>query len=192
MESLPAAVLDDARYRVPRVAPGPAGLPWLRAHIARFSEGDVHRRRRDLAVGVIAGIGTPPPSGRPTPRLLAELGLPPALVTDIALVAAAYQPHTPQSADADDAADRLVAACGGRTEDAAARAGVLVQAHAATLALIETLRAGSPLPPVPTTRRIAPDGEEVLVDLADAPFGRGAHRCPGRDLALHLAHAAIA
>lgn len=33
-----------------------AGLGWLRAAVARFAEGPDHRRRRDLAVGLLAGI----------------------------------------------------------------------------------------------------------------------------------------
>jgi hypothetical protein len=89
--------------------------------------------------------------------------------------------------EADAAADRLVAACGGHTEESAARVCVLVQAHAATLALIARLQAGDGAPAVPATRRIAPDGHEILVDLATAPFGAGRHACPGQALALHLA-----
>ncbi|MGH3173408.1 MAG: hypothetical protein ACRDPF_06005 [Streptosporangiaceae bacterium] len=38
-------------------------------------------------------------------------------------------------------------------------------------------------------RRITPDGHEILVDLATAPFGAGRHACPGQALALHLADA---
>ncbi len=188
MRRLPSDVLDDPRYRVPSVPPAASGVAWLRAHVARFCEGEAHRRRRQLAVSVIDGLTELPAAGSPTARILARLGLPRELEPDVALVAAAYQPHAPQSAAADAAADRLVAGCGGRTEAAAATAGVLVQAHAATLALAEALRTGSDARPVPDTRRIAPDGVEVLVDLAGAPFGRGAHRCPGQDLALELAH----
>ncbi|MEX5720407.1 hypothetical protein [Geodermatophilus maliterrae] len=40
-------------------------------------------------------------------------------------------------------------------------------------------RTGSAGPP----RRVAPDGTTVEVDLADAPFGRGPHACPGRAIA---------
>jgi hypothetical protein len=61
--------------------------------------------------------------------------------------------------------------------------------HAATLALIARLRAGDGGPAVPVTRRVAPDGREVLVDLAAAPFGAGPHACPGQPLALYLAGA---
>jgi len=186
MRRLPSDVLDDPRYRVPPVPPGVCGVAWLRGHVARFCEGEAHRRRRQLAVSLIDGLTELPAAGSPTVRILAGLGLPQELEPDVALVAAAYQPHAPESAAADAAADRLVAGCGGRTE--AATAGILVQAHAATLTLADTLRSGSDAPPVPDTRRIAPDGVEVLVDIADAPFGRGAHRCPGQDLALELAH----
>jgi len=105
----------------------------------------------------------------------------------VAAVALAYQPHVPVPPEVDAAADRLVAACGGRTEESAARVCVLVQAHAAMLALIARLRAADGAPAVPVTRRIAPDGREILVDLAAAPFGAGRHACPGQALALHLA-----
>ncbi|MDQ2813956.1 MAG: cytochrome P450, partial [Actinomycetota bacterium] len=57
----------------------------------------------------------------------------------------------------------------------------------ATLALIARLRAGDGEPAVPVTRRVAPDGHEILVDLATVPFGAGRHACPGQALALHLA-----
>ena len=68
---------------------------------------------------------------------------------------------------------------------------MLVQAHAATAALVDLLRAGSDDAPVPETRRVGPDGVEVAVDLADAHFGRGSHRCPGETLALRLAREAL-
>jgi hypothetical protein len=57
---------------------------------------------------------------------------------------------------------------------------VLVQAHAATLALIVRLAAGTAHPPRPGDAPDRPDGHEVLVDLATAPFGAGRHACPGR------------
>jgi hypothetical protein len=191
VDLLGSGVLDDPAYRVPQAAGGTAGLAWLRAHVARFSSGEDHRRRRALAAQIIADARGATGGGGPTRSLLRAMGLPQERVDDVALVAAAYQPHTPQSDAADAAADRLVIACGGRTEAAAARVGVLVQAHAATLALVERHRSGSDAPPVPTTRRIAPDGREVAVDLRDAHFGRGPHRCPGEELALRLAEEAL-
>jgi hypothetical protein len=187
MEMAGADVLLDPAFTVPAVPAAPAGVGWIRYMVPRFCEGEAHARRRSLTEQVIAGIGRPPRSSSPTAALLAAMGLAPGLETDVAAVALAYQPHTPASPEADAAADRLVAACGGRTEESAARVCVLVQAHAATLALIAQHRTKNNTPPVPATRRIAPDGRELLVDLAAAPFGAGPHACPGQALALHLA-----
>jgi hypothetical protein len=192
MRCVTSDVLDDPAYSVPVAPAAPSGVGWLRGAVARFSEGDAHRRRLALVVQVIDRCGLVAYEGTPTRSLLAALRLPPDLEAEVAVVAAAYQPHFPQTKEADLAADRLVTACGGRTEEAAAIVCVLVQAHAATLALIEARRAGTSAPPVPFTRRRAPSGEEVLVDLGDAHFGRGPHRCPGEQLALHLADLALA
>lgn len=192
MERSASSVLEDPRFRVPTVPSASAGVGWLRRHVVRFSDGADHQRRRQLVEAIIDRLGVVDDHGSPTRSLLAAMGLPPDLELDVAAVADAYQPHAPQSAAADTAADRLIAACGGRTEEAAASVCVVVQAHAATLALIEVLTHGSPAAPVPTTRRIDPRGTEVLVDLTDAHFGRGAHRCPGEGLAQQLARAALA
>jgi hypothetical protein len=68
----------------------------------------------------------------------------------------------------------LVAAAGpGDPEAVAADISILVQAARATAALIEGRD-----PPVPSTRRIGPDGE-VELDLTGLPFGAGRHACPG-------------
>ena len=184
-------VLEDPAYSVPVAPFAPSGVGWLRASVARFSEGDAHRRRRAMVVSVIDRLGLVTYEATPTRSLLTALGLAAELEADVALVAAAYQPHFPQTEEADLAADRLVTACGGRTESSAALVCVLVQAHAATLALIDERRAGSSSPPVPFTRRLRPTGEEVLVDLGDAHFGRGSHQCPGERLARHLAEQAL-
>jgi len=192
MDCVSSDVLEDLAYSVPVAASAPSGVAWLRAAVARFSEGNVHRRRRELVVSVIDRLGHVAYETTPTRSLLTALGLPADLEPDVALVAAAYQPHFPQTEEADLAADRLVVACGGPTEDAAAVVCVLVQAHTATLALINERRAASSAPPVPSTRRVRPNGEEVLVDLRDAHFGRGPHRCPGEHLAQHLADQALA
>jgi hypothetical protein len=192
MRHVSSQVLEDPAYTVPVAPAGPSGVAWLRGAVARFSEGDDHRHRRALVVSVIDRIGPVTDQGTPTRSLLAALGLPPDLESHIAVVAAAYQPHFPQTEEADLTADRLVAACGGRTEEAAAIVCVLVQAHAATLALTDVRRTGSTGPPVPFTRRLAPSGDEVLVDLRDAHFGRGPHQCPGEQLALRLADLARA
>lgn len=189
MDMAGAKVLLDPAFTVPAVPEAAAGVGWIRCMVPRFCEGEAHARRRALAEQVIARIGHPLRRSSPTAALLEAMGLAPVLEGDVAAVALAYQPHVPVPPEADAAADRLVAACGGRTEESAARVCVLVQAHAATLALIDRRRAGDSTPPVPATRRIAPDGREVLVDLTAAPFGAGHHACPGQDLALHLAAA---
>jgi hypothetical protein len=187
VDQLSSAVLEDSRFRVPPPAGTSTGVGWLREHVVRFSEGAVHERRRRLVEAIVDSVADIPDRDTPTRSLLAALGLPEELEQDVAGVSAAYQPHFPQSSAADASADRLIAACGGRTEQAAALACVLVQAHAATLALIEARRRADGSAPVPTTRRIDADGTEVLVDLADAHFGRGVHRCPGEELGSRLA-----
>lgn len=187
MPLLPAAVLVDPRYRMPAAPPAGAGVGWLRAAVPRFCDGDDHARRRALVDEVLAGLAVVPGDDATT-ALLQALGLPPEYRADVALVAGAYQPHAPQTAAADVAADRLVERCGGRTEASAARVCVLVQAHAAMAALL----AGGEGPPVPRTRRVAPDGSTVEIDLTEAPFGAGPHACPGRPIAEALAGARAA
>lgn len=187
MQRLPSDVLTDPAYRVPEPEPGENGMAWLRGHVVRFCEGQEHARRREQTQAVIDAIADTPFIASPTRSLLAALGLPEELAADVALASAAYQPHAPQSAEADAAADRLVAACGGRNEQAVSRVCVLVQADAACTALAERIRAAAKDPPLAATRRITPTGEQVEVDLADAHFGRGAHRCPGEALGTRLA-----
>ena len=189
MEMAARDVLLDPAFTVPAVPKAPTGVGWVRCSVARFCEGTAHKRRRDLTERIIARIGRPRLLSSPTATLVDAMGLPAGLEPDVAAVALAYQPHVPVPSEADAAADRLVTACGGRTEESAARVCVLIQAHAATLALIARLRAGDGEPAVPVTRRDTPDGHEILVDLAAAPFGAGRHACPAQALALHLAGA---
>ncbi len=191
MERLDRSVLSDPSFLIPPVAGGESGLPWLRQHVARFCDGDAHARRRGLVEAVIQELEAARFVSSPTASLLRAMGLPAALAEDVALVAGSYQPHSGQSTEADAAADRLVQACGGRDEQSAARVCVLVQAHAATDALIRTRREGSSDAPVATTRRARPDGTVVEVDLRDAHYGEGPHRCPGRDLAERFAAEAL-
>lgn len=122
-------------------------------------------------------------------EVLAEaLGLPAGLGDDVAVVAASYQPHTAITEEADRAVARLIEACGGLADEATAnRIGLLVQACDATKALVAHTVAGRTDPPVPITRRVAPDGTLVEVSLAEVPFGIGPHACPGREHALALA-----
>jgi cytochrome P450 len=199
------AVLADPTFIVPPVPPvdAPVGIAWLRAHVSRFSSGADHDRRRALAVTAIAQLD--PAELRRAAReraaaalrddgsvgsvlveaLASALGLPPGLAADVATAAAAYQPHVEADMGAaDDAVARLVDACGGVADEAtAARIGLLVQACAATAALVkgahrrddlsssidellaDTLRSD---PPVPTTRRVA-TGAEGIGAAAIAP-----------------------
>ncbi|MEV3923114.1 hypothetical protein [Actinomadura coerulea] len=193
METMPWSVLDDRSFAVPQCSAGAGGVAWLRGSVARFSEDGDHARRRGLVEQILSGLViAPQPGGDPTAALLAALGLPEELVADVESAAAAYHPHLPVTPEADQAVERLVAACGGgHDESTAARLCILVQAHAATRALIDRLRDGGDGPPVPLTRRIGPRGETVEVDLSGAPFGSGPHACPGRDLAYRLAEAAM-
>jgi cytochrome P450 len=159
------AVLADPRFVVPP-APGggvAGGIGWLRATVARFSNGADHQRRRALAAAELARVD---PAGlrrrafdrsaavlsaagaRPI-ELMAEvarvvpvellgdaLGIP-ATAGDVATVAQAYHPHVAAGPDTDRAVARLVEACGGvADEPTAARIGLLVQACDATAGLI--------------------------------------------------------
>ena len=183
------AALEDPAYGVPPVAPATTGVAWLRSHVARFSEGADHDRRRALAVAELAKIdpdGLRTAAGdNPTAILAAALGLDADVVSDVAAIARVYLPGEDDPA-ADAAVERLVKACrGGSTtvneqgpaDDAvAARIGLLVQAHTATAALVarsidsgrsvaETVRVDSP---VPGTRRLDPDGDLVFLDFVAA------------------------
>jgi cytochrome P450 len=106
----------------------------------------------------------------------------------------------------DARADAAVAeALAGReaTEREAAAIGVLAQSCDATAGLIGNAllagerkpeRVASEAPPVRSTRRVDLAGQPVVVDLAalGAPFGAGAHACPGREHALALAGGVLA
>jgi hypothetical protein len=181
-------MLSDPDYLVPSVPAAGGGVAWLRAAVVRFSNGGAHVRRRALVVGELAAVE--PSELRELARLrrsgpvavLAEaLGLPVA-VADVELVAGVYQPHVEVTAEADEALARLVAVCGGYDEVTANRIGLLVQACVATANLVAGV-----WPPVASTRRVAPDGALVEVDLTDHPFGLGAHACPGERHALAIA-----
>lgn len=190
------AVLADPAYTVPSVPDAPpGGVAWLRASVARFASGATHERRRALAVAELARVDPQALSERaaagaagPVEVLAEALGLPADVADDVAVVAKSYQPHTTITEAADQALCRLVQACGGVADEATAnRIGLLVQACDATKALVAHLTAGHTDPPVPLTRRIAPDGTPVEVDLSQAPFGLGPHGCPGRAHAEALA-----
>jgi hypothetical protein len=201
--------LTDPSYEVPAV-PGdapPGTLGWLRATVARFSTGDAHHRRRELAIRLLDAIDPEKlraASGATPVEVLAEaLGVR-ASVETVAAIAAAYHPHLPAGPEQDAAVARLVDACGGvADEETAARIGLLVQSHAATTALINNargratdpdvavVRALEEAPPVPATRRVHA-GETVELDLRGLPFGAGPHACPGRDHAIAIAAGILA
>jgi hypothetical protein len=193
-------------------------VAWLRASVARFSNGADHARRRSLAVSALASV-EPEVLRRKAFEaaggdsrlvvvgvLAGELGLP-VVASDVVAVAAAYHPHVTPSAEAEAALGRLVTACGGATDElVAARIGLLIQACEATAGLIgkavPLVRAGKPPeeavaevlradPPVPPTRRRV-CGEDVLVPLAGTPFGAGPRECPGPAHAIALATGVLA
>lgn len=192
METVPSTVLTDPGHTVPAPDPeAPGAMAWLRAHVVRFADGARHQRLRELTDDVLRRCSPPPGRAEVDPASLASVlldraGLPTERAADVRLAAAAYQPHQPQDPAADAATDRLLAAAGGRTERAAARVCLVLQAHAGIGAALDQRTTPRPGPPVPDTRRVAPSGVEVLADLADAPFGRGPHRCPGELLTARL------
>jgi hypothetical protein len=201
MSSTSSTVLTDPNYVVPSAPdPGAGGVAWLRASVVRFSSGETHRRRRAMVVAELAAVD--PEALRamaaggaagPVEVLAVALGLPADVADDVAVVAESYHPHTAVTDEADLAVDRLVVACGGVADEATAnRIALLVQACAATKALVENGIADRTDPPVPVTRRVAPDGTVVLVDLTDAPFGLGPHACPGRAHAEAIADGLVA
>lgn len=172
---------------VPPVPDGTSGMAWFRRAVARFSSGPDHHRRRALVEAELAAIDPDglrgPDSRPPAQRLAAALGVTVPVTADIAAIAAAYHPHLPITPAAEAGVERLIEVFGGVADErTAARISLLVQAHVAT----EALLAGHN-PPVPSTRRLAPDGRVVDVDLTGTPFGAGPHACPGRAHALALA-----
>ncbi|MEU4739777.1 isocitrate lyase/phosphoenolpyruvate mutase family protein [Actinosynnema sp. NPDC023658] len=185
MTVLSDAVLSDEAYPVPPVPSAGSGVAWLRAGVARFSEGPDHARRRASVERMLSTVdpGSVRRPGTPVAVLAEALGLPRSVASDVALLAACYQPHVTATPEADEAVARLVAACGGTwDEETANRIGLLVQACDATRALIAGVE-----PPVPVTRRVAPDGAVVEGGRLVAWFGAGRHACPGRAHALAMA-----
>ncbi|SCF17040.1 Cytochrome P450 [Micromonospora purpureochromogenes] len=180
------AVLTDPDFRVPEAASGPPDtLAWLRGTVARFSGPDRHPARRAAAVAALADCA-PDGLRRDAARLTAEeldrdplagaarlargvplrvlaarLGLAdPAAVPAVTVVAAAYQPGAGPAAvrRADRAVAALVAMSpAGPPETLANRIGLLVQACAATAALIDTAARYAPAvpPSVPTAALLA-------------------------------------
>ncbi|MEW2294743.1 isocitrate lyase/phosphoenolpyruvate mutase family protein [Streptomyces sp. NPDC006743] len=234
-EDISAALADPALVpELPAADGGPAGasVAWLRATVARFSSGESHRRRRALVEAELARLEPATlrravaagPEGEARVRVvrtLAEaLGMPdPGAVAEaVTVVAGAY--FGGADATADEAVTWLVAQLvpGPTTraalEAAANRIGLLVQACAATAALVEAAagsdvplaRALREVPPVAAMRRVAAratrvagreiaEGDTVLLDVATAnrahpvplTFGAPPRVCPGRAHALAMA-----
>jgi cytochrome P450 len=158
------AALHADEYTMPPVEPSAGtGIAWLRAAVARFSDGPAHTRRRGYAVDLLAALDpdvlrararvrtaeTLASSGnpvevmstiaRPVPIgvLAAALGVDADLTPAVAAAARCYQPHTASDGGADTAVAALVAAFGGTADEpTATRIGLLVQACDATAGLI--------------------------------------------------------
>jgi cytochrome P450 len=211
------AALHDPALEVPLAPVANGGIAWLRANVARFSRGEAHRRRRALAVEMLAEVDPVMLRTRAASRAAASPGqdartvavevLAEALglrvpAAAVATVGRGYHPHLDAGPDTDAAVAQLVEACGGRwDEPTAARIGLLVQACDATALLVDNaLRhngtsdpagriAGTLLadPPIRLTRRVRSNGEPVGLDLSELPFGAGAHECPGQEHAIAIA-----
>jgi cytochrome P450 len=192
-------LLDDPAYTVPPPPPaGPVGtLSWLRATVSRFSAGPDHARRRAM---IVARLATLDPAalreraretGDATFTLAEALGASDARAAADAVAAIAPHYNPPRPTEASRAVDAAVTSLlallpSAPPEAAAQQIAILVQSHAATAALIAAGGKIDP-PPVPISRRIAPTGELVEVDLTGQPFGAGPHACPGAEHALALA-----
>jgi hypothetical protein len=87
------AALEDPAYSVPPAAPAATGVAWLRSHVARFSEGAEHERRRALAVDILDKIDPnrlrTASGDNPTAVLADALGVN-GVFDDVAAVAAVY------------------------------------------------------------------------------------------------------
>ncbi|CAM4274094.1 hypothetical protein NONI108955_18155 [Nocardia ninae] len=210
-EQVRATLINAPVPAVPRVD-APIGLAWLRSHVPRFAEGAEHQRLRALVTAELDRLSPADLRERvsttagplPHVRVLAEaLGLQNISVDAVALVAAHYQPYEPDNPAADEAVAELVTAISGVADDTtAARICLLVQACAATSALIANTRQLTTEgtaeqiiertmienPPLRSTRRFV-DGAVVELDMRHPGlgFGAGPHACPGRAHAIAIA-----
>jgi cytochrome P450 len=172
-------LLTDPDFIPPPAQDGPpGGIRWLRANVARFSSGEPHRRRRDLAAGLLAAIDRASLRERarelaaalraagfsvgdiarhvPVTALGEALGLADTDAAAVRTVAAHYRLDTDDS-DADAAVALLVKAFGGvADESTAAGIGLLVQACDATAGLIDN-----------AVRRSADTGESAEYMVAE-------------------------
>ncbi|MEU7402438.1 isocitrate lyase/phosphoenolpyruvate mutase family protein [Streptomyces sp. NPDC044948] len=208
-----AALADPALVpELPAADGGPVGasVAWLRATVARFSSGETHRRRRALVEAELTRLEpaalrravTAGGDGEVRVRVVhalaeaLEMPQPREVAEAVTLVAGVYFGGADPTAD--EAVARLVALLVSEDADqwaleaAANRIGLLVQACAATAALVDAALVdaaadgNAPLarvlretPPVRTMRRVAvrttrvagrdiAEGDVVLLDLAAA------------------------
>ncbi len=179
---------------------GPGAAYWLRSRVARFSSGSAHTHRRALAVAEIARVDPRHAARLAASRIAAGDSVRQAIIKAFSLVpdeavdliidvAPSYFDPTRPESSLEPLLNLLGSAPGDPAADIlAARIGVLVQACEATAALIEN----DLIPPARTTKRVAPDGTLITLDLTDLPFGAPPRECPGKDLALTLAQAIVA
>ena len=192
--------------------PGPFGtMAWLRATVSRFSEGEAHARRRAMIEARLAALdpdelrAAARAAARREPRRRSEVAASwaaaaprgstcrwrcsrrrPASKATSSMTCGRSPRRTRPGTDApgaDQALQRLLDRLPRAEEDPLAQhVALLVQACEATAALIR-----GDDPPVPSTKRLDPDGNVIIVDLAGRPFGEGRRACPGREHALALA-----
>lgn len=187
-------MLEDPGALVPTADPDdPGEFARFRAACSRFVNGDAHRRRREFLERRLAeidlgglrtvarGLDRAEPEFLPVATLARVLGFrePDALPALVRVIAAAYP-----DGRTDDHVDTATAEALTRAPrvEPDLHLQLLVQASSATAAL-----ARGQHPPVPSTRRVLPDGTVVVVPLDDIPFGTGPRRCPAREIAELLA-----
>ncbi|MBT2399689.1 hypothetical protein [Streptomyces sp. ISL-100] len=196
------AVLRDPRFLVPEAPAGgaPETMRWLRGAVARFSNGEVHARRRALAEGELGRLD--PHRLRESARILTRhaaspdaapyipvavlgtaLGAHADVVPATRAVAAAYRPGAAPEvmARADEGVRTLVGLLpDDEPERVANRIGLLVQTCDATAALIvSALEAGA------RQQTTLPTDELVAETLRLAPPVRGTQRVAAAGAALH-------
>jgi hypothetical protein len=183
------AAFADENLFPPPARPGAAY--WLRSRVARFSTGEEHAQRRALAVAEIARVDPSHAARLAASRIAAGDSVRQAIIKAFLLVpdkavdliidvAPSYFDPTRPTESLEPLLDLL-----GRDDATVARIGVLVQACEATAALVDN----NLVPPARATKRVAPDGAVITLDLTELPFGAPPRECPGKDLALAIAHA---
>ncbi|WP_203913617.1 hypothetical protein [Rhizocola hellebori] len=190
MAAVQAAFANEKLFPPP-AAPG--AVYWLRSRVARFSHGPEHAHRRALAVAEIARVDPSHAARLAVSRIAAGDSVRQAIIKAFSLVpdkcvdliidvAPSYFDPSRPTQSLEPLLDLL-----GRDEATAARIGVLVQACEATAALVDN----DLVPPARTTKRVAPDGTLITLDLSELPFGAPPRECPGKDLALTIASAIV-